>query len=86
MYLGAASGERSNFTGLLRNGYETAGAHTRLGVLMIVNDREDIALAVGADGVHVGQGDLPAEVARQIIGPGKIIGVSASSLSGALSE
>lgn len=53
---------------------------------MIVNDREDIALAVGADGVHVGQGDLPAEVARQIIGPGKIIGVSASSLSGALSE
>lgn len=56
----------------------------RLGVPLIVNDRVDIALAVGADGVHVGQDDLPAEVVRQIIGPDKIIGVSASSLSEAL--
>ena len=58
---------------------------TRLGVPLIVNDRVDIALAVDADGVHVGQDDLPAEVVRQIIGPDKIIGVSASSLSEALS-
>jgi thiamine-phosphate pyrophosphorylase len=57
---------------------------TRLDVPLIVNDRVDIALAVGADGVHVGQDDLPVEVARQIIGPDKIIGVSASSLSEAL--
>ena len=56
----------------------------RLGVPLIVNDRVDIALAVGADGVHVGQDDLPSEVVRQIIGPDKIIGVSASSLSEAL--
>lgn len=56
----------------------------RLNVPLIVNDRVDIALAVGADGVHVGQDDLPTEVVRQIIGPDKIIGVSASSLSEAL--
>lgn len=57
----------------------------RLGVPLIVNDRVDIALAVGADGVHVGQDDLPTEVVRKIIGPDKIIGVSASNLSEALS-
>ncbi len=56
----------------------------RLNVPLIVNDRVDIALAVGADGVHVGQDDLPTAVVRQIIGPDKIIGVSASSLSEAL--
>lgn len=71
-----------------RDFYKTAmklrGLTTRLGVPLIVNDRVDIALAVDADGVHVGQDDLPVEVARQIIGPDKIIGVSASSLSEAL--
>jgi len=45
-------------------------------VIFIVNDRLDIALAVDADGVHVGQTDLPARVARQLIGEGKILGVS----------
>lgn len=72
-----------------RDFYETAiklrEITARLGVPLIVNDRVDIALAVGADGVHVGQDDLPAEVVRQIIGPDKIIGVSASNLSEALS-
>ena len=42
----------------------------------IINDRVDIALAVEADGVHVGQGDLPLVAARRILGPDKIIGVS----------
>ena len=53
-------------------------------VPLIVNDRADIALAVGADGVHVGQKDLPCDVARQIVGQDKIIGVSASNLTEAL--
>ncbi len=44
--------------------------------LLIINDRADIALAVDADGVHVGQEDLPLEATRKVLGPGKIIGVS----------
>ncbi len=56
----------------------------RLGVPLIINNRADIALAVDADGVHVGQNDLPAEAARRIVGPDKIIGVSAGNLSEAL--
>ncbi len=48
----------------------------RHGVLFIVNDRPDIAVLAGADGVHVGQEDLPAIEARKIVGHGKIVGVS----------
>ncbi|MGH7934271.1 MAG: thiamine phosphate synthase [Candidatus Binataceae bacterium] len=44
--------------------------------LLIVNDRADIARLAGADGVHVGQNDLPLEAAREIVGRGKIVGVS----------
>jgi len=47
-----------------------------LGVLFIVNDRCDLALAVNADGVHVGQGDLPLDLARKVMGPDKLIGLS----------
>jgi thiamine-phosphate pyrophosphorylase len=47
-----------------------------LGVTFIVNDRCDLALAVEADGVHLGQGDLPYEDARRIMGAGKLIGLS----------
>ena len=46
------------------------------GVPLIVNDRADVALAIDADGVHVGQTDLPVEAVRAIIGPGKLIGLS----------
>ena len=53
-------------------------------VPLIINDRVDIALAVDADGVHVGQSDLPADVVRRIIGPDRIVGVSAGNLSEAL--
>jgi thiamine-phosphate pyrophosphorylase len=52
---------------------------------LIINDRADIALAVGSDGVHLGQEDLPAREARRILGKGKIIGVSASTVAEALS-
>jgi thiamine-phosphate pyrophosphorylase len=49
------------------------------GALFIVNDRLDVALACGADGVHLGQDDIPAERARRIGGAGVIIGVSAAT-------
>lgn len=48
----------------------------RHGIPFIVNDRPDLALAAGADGVHLGQDDLPAPIAREILGPGAIIGRS----------
>ncbi|MCU0646257.1 MAG: thiamine phosphate synthase, partial [bacterium] len=58
---------------------------TRLAnVTFIVNDRVDIALAVDADGVHVGQKDLPASVTRQLIGKHTILGVSAETLEQAI--
>ncbi|GIL58091.1 hypothetical protein Vafri_12939 [Volvox africanus] len=46
------------------------------GVPLVINDRVDVALAVGADGVHVGQSDLPADLVRAMIGPSRILGVS----------
>lgn len=51
---------------------------------LIINDRVDIALAVNADGVHLGQEDIPCEVARQLLGEKKIIGVTVHSLNEAL--
>ncbi len=51
----------------------------RLGALSIINDRAETALEAGADGVHVGQSDLEAGRARELLGPDKIIGVSAHS-------
>jgi len=49
-------------------------------VPLIINDRVDIALAINAAGVHVGQSDLPASAVRQMLGNKRILGVSASSL------
>jgi thiamine-phosphate pyrophosphorylase len=51
------------------------------GALLIVNDRADIAVLSDADGVHVGQEDLPLAAARTIVGPQKIIGVSTHSIA-----
>ena len=51
----------------------------RYGALFIVNDRIDLALAVDADGVHLGQHDLPYEFARKMLGPEKIIGRSTTN-------
>jgi len=53
-------------------------------VAFIINDRVDVALAVDADGVHVGQDDMPATLARKLVGPDKIVGVSASTIEEAL--
>ena len=53
---------------------------SRYGVPLLINDRIDIALAVGSEGVHIGQDDMPADIAREIIGEDKILGVSASTV------
>lgn len=68
--------------------YETAlrvrEITARLGVPLIINNRADIALAVEADGLHIGQDDLPYEAARKIVGDNMVVGVSAGSLPQAL--
>ena len=56
-------------------------AATEVGSLLIVNDRCDLAVAVDADGVHLGQGDLPIAYARRLLGPDKIIGLSTHSVA-----
>ncbi|MCP9758814.1 thiamine phosphate synthase [Aquitalea sp. S1-19] len=48
------------------------------GVPLIINDHVDVALAVGADGVHVGQQDLPVALVRQLMGPDALVGLSVS--------
>jgi thiamine-phosphate pyrophosphorylase len=53
-----------------------AAACARHGALLAVNDRADVALAAGADVLHLGQDDLPVPVARRILGPGPVIGRS----------
>jgi thiamine-phosphate pyrophosphorylase len=53
----------------------------RSGAALFVNDRVDIAMLVGADGVHLGQEDLPLEAARRLMGSGRIIGISTHSVA-----
>ena len=77
--------EKEGDTGLL---YERAmklkSVCDAYGIPLIIDDRIDIMLATGAAGVHVGQSDMPAQVARAMIGPDKILGVSAANLEEAL--
>jgi thiamine-phosphate pyrophosphorylase len=61
---------------LLRLAERFSAACARHGALFIVNDRPDVAVAAGADGVHLGQDDLPPDVARAILGPDAIVGRS----------
>ena len=68
--------------------YETAlevkAVTSRYGVPLIINDRVDIAMAVGAEGVHVGQEDMPCTAVRKLVGKDCLIGVSASSVAEAV--
>lgn len=77
--------EKEGDTGLL---YERAVKLKKITdafhVPLIIDDRIDIMLASGADGVHVGQSDMPAAMARKLIGPDKILGVSAGTLEEAV--
>ena len=65
-------------------GREIHAITRKAGALFIVNDRLDIAFACGADGVHLGQGDLRCDTARQLAPPGFIIGVSVGSVDEAV--
>ena len=56
-----------------------------LQVKVLINDRIDVALATDADGVHVGQDDIPAAVARRLLGESKILGVSVKTVEQAQS-
>src|ERR1044072_3302937 len=56
----------------------------RRGVQLIINDRVDVALAVGAAGVHLGQDDMPPEAARKLLGPNALIGYSTHNVEQAI--
>jgi thiamine-phosphate pyrophosphorylase len=67
-----------------REFYEQAKIAFRPGVQLIINDRVDLALAVGAHGVHLGQDDMPPEAARKLLGPNAIIGYSTHNIEQAI--
>jgi thiamine-phosphate pyrophosphorylase len=70
----------ANVRTLVEEGLALRALTQEFNALFIVNDRPDIALAVNADGVHVGQDDMPADLARKLLGPERILGVSAGNL------
>lgn len=63
---------------------EAVDVGSRRGVQLIVNDRVDVALAVGAHGVHLGQDDMPPDAARRLLGPKAVIGYSTHNLEQAI--
>ncbi|MDE3050418.1 MAG: thiamine phosphate synthase [Nitrospirota bacterium] len=77
---GASLFQYRNKTASMKEAYVEAlalrQAAAKTGALFIVNDRCDLAVAVDADGVHLGQGDLPLDLARKVMGPDKLIGIS----------
>jgi thiamine-phosphate pyrophosphorylase len=77
---GASIFQYRNKTASMKEAYAEAlalrQAAAKAGVLFIVNDRCDLALAVDADGVHLGEGDLPLDLARKVMGQDKLIGIS----------
>ncbi|MCZ7569190.1 MAG: thiamine phosphate synthase [Ardenticatenaceae bacterium] len=64
---------------IIRLGHALHEVTRAAGIPLIINDRVDVALALDAEGVHVGQDDIPAPVARRLIGPDRILGVSVST-------
>ncbi|MEQ8392568.1 MAG: thiamine phosphate synthase [Thalassospira sp.] len=68
--------KKAGTEGLIRIGRELMDAMAGTGVPLIVNDDIDAAIAIGADGLHVGQDDLPSHAARERLGRDKIIGLS----------
>lgn len=61
---------------LFETGRRLLAVTRRLGVPLLINDRLDVALALDADGVHLGRSDLPLAAARRLLGPGKLLGAS----------
>jgi thiamine-phosphate pyrophosphorylase len=64
---------------ILRWSQDFRAAADRYGALFVINDRPDLAVASGADGVHLGQNDLPPAWARRVVGPDVLIGLSTHS-------
>jgi len=65
---------------LVKIAEQVRGLTSEHGAAFIVNDRVDVALAAGADGVHLGPDDMPVETARRLMGPGAVIGASVASV------
>lgn len=65
---------------ILKNSLFLKNLLSRSKILLIINDHVDVASLVNSDGVHLGQGDLPIEAARKLLGSRKIIGISCDSL------
>lgn len=76
--LGVHSVEES-FEQFLKIALQSQAICRRYGVPIIINDRIDIALAINADGVHLGQTDMPVSIARSLLPKGSIIGVSCNT-------
>jgi len=68
--------KRADTRVLVDVGHALREATRRTGALFLLNDRPDVARAVAADGVHLGQEDVPAAVARRVLGPSAIVGIS----------
>ena len=66
--------KQNDFRQLMSEAGAVAEVCRQRGVLFLINDRVDLCLAVGADGVHLGRNDMPIEIARRLLGPSKIIG------------
>jgi len=69
---------------MIREAEAVVGVCRAAGVISIINDRVDVALAVGADGVHLGAADMAVDVARELLGPDAIIGATVRSGEGAV--
>ncbi|MEN6412373.1 MAG: thiamine phosphate synthase [Veillonellales bacterium] len=67
-----------------RQALQVKALAAKYNIPFVINDRLDIALAVDADGLHIGQDDMPLEAARRLLGPEKIIGVSAATVEEAV--
>ncbi|MEN6566469.1 MAG: thiamine phosphate synthase [Veillonellales bacterium] len=67
-----------------RQAVQVKALAAKYNIPFVINDRLDIALAVDADGLHIGQDDMPLEAARRLLGPEKIIGVSAATVEEAV--
>ena len=73
--------KKASTSDLIKEAKDLLKITRRAKIPLIINDRVDVAYAVGADGVHLGQDDLPVSVARRILGSRRIIGKSTHSLA-----
>jgi thiamine-phosphate pyrophosphorylase len=73
--------KRSDTRAMVDSARAVKAALKPFGVPLLINDRVDVALAAGADGVHVGQTDMAAEDARRLLGPQAVIGLSIKSVA-----